>query len=710
MISEGLYITLSFEEYASVSPVHVTLSGGAKNIQDITMQDKKGTLVNAKFQISANGREGQVMLKVFVQTVLVNRSGLPLVVGRCLNGKKRQTKSELEVEIAAGSHEMNTTHRKRWHRMGDTHVVSFALEDEGVSWNELESKQWILDVPRGWSPCITLASSMSADSAAETPWVMLTDVHQFERDTAGDMDEDSEEGHQFSIQIPGSPDLVHEMDDEAQAAQLNGCTFHLGVNVRKGIYPFHRTTYLDVVPQRTLVNESGLIMQVCQEGNEQVLAQLSPGCAMSTLGIFNSTLNSKRVQFRLLNIDGQPITLFSRPFSMEYKSYSFPLRLPAAATTQPPDDVDLQQQQPIHVVCLVRRHLGANFLKVTRMVTPRYLIVNETSKTFNVWQTHSLPGDVVNVTRVGPCSEEPFSWDSPDVEHAKMISVSVSGEEDAEPKDINIKAVGQEGLMCGKQIVWSTSIINSHTRVLEFSDPQEEEQGEEDARGDVLVVTGNIAGVGVSLVNENNEEVLYATLIDIKPSFRARVSPAVSRLDLSIGRFQIDNQTRLGTPVAIVCPHEDDEATTFLHAQLERNMSITSMAYWNLVRVKVGTLLVDVYEAWLHALLTLEGLAQVSKTMEDDHFDLDQVSAATGQLHENEATLHGLVFLNDESVDFNRTFFERLELSSFEVFHPSVHPSIPPHPSTFYLSIRRSISFSSSLSSSLLNSCISRTF
>ena len=70
-----------------------------------------------------------------------------------------------------------------------------------------------------------------------------------------------------------------------------------------------------------------------------------------------------------------------------------------------------------------------------------------------------------------------------------------------------------------------------------------------------------------------------------------------------------------------------------LHAQLERNMSITSMAYWNIVRVKVGTLLVDVYEAWLHALLTLEGLAQVSKTMEDDHFDLDQVSAATGQLH-----------------------------------------------------------------------------
>ena len=41
---------------------------------------------------------------------------------------------------------------------------------------------------------------------------------------------------------------------------------------------------------------------------------------------------------------------------------------------------------------------------------------------------------------------------------------------------------------------------------------------------------------------------------------------AVSRLDLSIGRFQIDNQTRLGTPVAIVCLHEGYESAV-LHAQ-----------------------------------------------------------------------------------------------------------------------------------------------
>ena len=41
----------------------------------------------------------------------------------------------------------------------------------------------------------------------------------------------------------------------------------------------------------------------------------------------------------------------------------------------------------------------------------------------------------------------------------------------------------------------------------------------------------------------------------------------MSRLDLSIGRFQIDNQTRLGTPVAIVCLHEGYESA-FLHAQV----------------------------------------------------------------------------------------------------------------------------------------------
>ena len=50
-----------------------------------------------------------------------------------------------------------------------------------------------------------------------------------------------------------------------------------------------------------------------------------------------------------------------------------------------------------------------------------------------------------------------------------------------------------------------------------------------------MVVSGNIAGVGVSLAND--EEVLYATLTDIKPSLRARVSPAVSRLHTFIHTY-----------------------------------------------------------------------------------------------------------------------------------------------------------------------------
>ena len=96
-------------------------------------------------------------------------------------------------------------------------------------------------------------------------------------------------------------------------------------------------------------------------------------------------------------------------------------------------------------------------------------------------------------------------------------------------------------------------------------------------------------------------------------------------------------------------------------------MSVRSMTYWNLVSVKVGKLCVEVYEAWLHTLLNFEALTNASESIDvDQEFDLARVSSLTGQLNESESILEKLIFLNDESVNFNQTFCEHLELSSFE--------------------------------------------
>jgi hypothetical protein len=174
-----------------------------------------------------------------------------------------------------------------------------------------------------------------------------------------------------------------------------------------------------------------------------------------------------------------------------------------------------------------------------------------------------------------------------------------------------------------------------------------------------------MAGIGLSLVDARRHELLYATLMDIVPVFRVTTTSA--SLDLSVGKLhmRIDNQKRLGPSVALI-NSATQELSQFLHLQLERNMSVRSMVYWNLVSIKLGKLSVDVYEEWLHALLCFESRTQSSHTF-DSHraFDLEHtnthththISTITGQLKDHEETLFSLGFPSDESVTFNQIFW-----------------------------------------------------
>ena len=83
---------------------------------------------------------------------------------------------------------------------------------------------------------------------------------------------DGEDGddYTYEIEIPGTLDL----EEDRGGARRHDCVFHLGVQVRKGEFPFQKTSYVSIVPRYTVVNESGFTLQVCQEGSPSILAEV----------------------------------------------------------------------------------------------------------------------------------------------------------------------------------------------------------------------------------------------------------------------------------------------------------------------------------------------------------------------------------------------------------------------------------------------------
>jgi len=415
---------------------------------------------------------------------------------------------------------------------------------------------------------------------------------------------------------------------------------------------------------------------------------------MSTLGIFRTTHDTDtpahtqdsdphakktqgehaRIQVRLLNDEGDVLTELSTPFAMDQKRYSFPLRLLAAGCAGHDPSQPLDEAEVVHVVCIIRRYLGANFIKIvgTDPQAPRYLISNKCvvrAATIHVWQTRGSRGR----TSVKPFEDMTFGWDDPEFSKYASFCVQDQDSDVLGERSINLKIAGQEGSLLGGKILWSTSIVFSHTRLLEFTDAEDELSPAScnamatdiGSVSEVVRVSCVVQGIGLSIVNQHREEVLYATLTDMHTVFRA--TDKNTSINISVSKLQIDNQSRLGPPVALLSPFESGPSSKFLQAQLERNMTVKSMAYWNVVSVKMGKLCVDVYEAWLHELLAFECLAQPAEIMDDERLiDVSRISPLTGQMNANESILERLSFLSDESVHFNQTFFERLEFSSFE--------------------------------------------
>ena len=126
-----------------------------------------------------------MVLKVFAQMVLLNRSGIPHV-----------------LQAFAGQ-DSNVTNRKRWCKVGGEWVVSFATE-KAASWNEIEPQYAILDLPVGWTPCVALRPSVSDTTCnpSTLQWTSLTNPSSDaleQRRGDEEIDVESESSNSFSI-------------------------------------------------------------------------------------------------------------------------------------------------------------------------------------------------------------------------------------------------------------------------------------------------------------------------------------------------------------------------------------------------------------------------------------------------------------------------------------------------------------------------------
>jgi hypothetical protein len=232
---------------------------------DLELSDCSGKTVKIHAILTFRS-DTESTLVLYPQMILVNWTGLPLKWGRCrvdLEQKKmpgcrrffqansdQNCRSNLkEVVEAAG---METQLKSE---MFPSHNCSllFAQEKdtfdrtsshgESTAWNKKLPSVLIFHCPAGpeWDPCVSICGT--------NEWERISD--DFETNEGGFNDE-------AILQRLSVISLA--------SSKLNGtnscAAYELGIDIGYGILPFHRTIYLHIMPRLTVVNDSGVILEV----------------------------------------------------------------------------------------------------------------------------------------------------------------------------------------------------------------------------------------------------------------------------------------------------------------------------------------------------------------------------------------------------------------------------------------------------------------
>ncbi len=652
---------------------------------------KNGAELCCSLEITRSGHTGDFLVVFCMNVIVINRTGLSLSFGRC-----RPVGEAIEVQAASAFPDPQNT-GKTCSKVDNVWIIKRDKEHEQNSWNMNDPDIVMLHMPEGgWRPCLRLQGTNT--------WKQLR----------GDKDD----GLMSTLRILGpGPAGGPPLSNGTEAFSYN-----LGVSMAQGLPPFQRSLYITVTPKYTVLNKTGLTMQVrpgkIYENRANIFGQISDMCTMATIGIFQAApvdardsskknifdfmatseqqVEEKRsLRIRLLGQDGQPTTEFSQPFGVDNQN-SVALRL-----LHPSKTLKESVDNSVHVHVHTRMYGAATFVEITSTedIQPMFTITNDSKYVVKVWQpeSHLVPPELEKQLKkayeeacdkgeklmiecgaidVQPEETVPLFFDNPETSNVSFLLEGCKG---VKPVTINLKRPSQVGYICVcdkclRQNKWTTwkevhklknikymTTISGYTRGLKIS--VVDKQFEYDAEETLVVKTRlDMVGIGFSLVAHNREEVMYASILGVEIS--NTLSLACSEINFNVRKIQIDNQTLSGSEVAMLAGSEQ----SFLDCTIKKNIQVTAMPYFELVDLEIAPFCIQMHETWLQRILKFEEDA-LSHDLYDQQEGTTDVSSKVkyrvrgllGWTSEKEQELKALSFLGKD-IKIRLQFFENMHL------------------------------------------------
>ena len=388
----GVWIEIELDGYRSARHYLVRES----RHEECPLLQEDGDRICCMLDAGIVGHSAEFVVNFYMKMVIINRTGLNLSFGCCrFAGRQDRGDKTNKAERAqdrllprARTDQGLMTRGKSMSRQGNDWVIKHSLESEANPWNKKDPEITMLHLPenlRGedaWRPCLNMAG---VDA-----WTEIQATHSVseDQDQLLDDEDDDEEDEIFDVKIPGPP--------ASDGPQDSNFTYRVGVLRKRGITPFQCTTYLTLLPKYTLVNDTGLSVQICQAGEsifkEQVLVEIRDGKSMSTLGLFREphsagpkVANKNKIRIRLLEEDGSPRTKWSHDFGID-EVRSVPLRL-----LHNDRDLATAVENATQCVITIRTWEAATFVEMrnVKFIEPMYQIKNSCVKSklkMRIWQ------------------------------------------------------------------------------------------------------------------------------------------------------------------------------------------------------------------------------------------------------------------------------------------------------------------------------------
>ena len=235
--------------------------------REIALKDSYGATVTIHVELN-HKISMDAMLIIYPQMVLVNWTGLNLDWGRCRDLAKQKAflgyrqifhqrnesekASTIQVVRAAGREKVFPLHALSPRQEVDTEPLGRALSS-GIEipcpWNLNSPSALIFSCPRGpeWDPCVSIPGS--------NIWERISDDFETKGDSS--LREGAVLQQLSVINLQSCCSIGTSVTKENSEL-----SFELGVDIGRGSPPYHRSLYLHLMPRLTLVNDTGMILQV----------------------------------------------------------------------------------------------------------------------------------------------------------------------------------------------------------------------------------------------------------------------------------------------------------------------------------------------------------------------------------------------------------------------------------------------------------------